>query len=352
MNAAKRIVTRKEEESEPEPSVSHERDGALGEETWEMPTHPTKTDGGGELPPDSCLRPWCYEAAVRRGGLCARCSEEELAAALRAHHEHRRAELPCNSCGEPRGLGADAQHRCKRCQDKAFEELMRTTLESVQRQFEESPHRCRGGCGEHMLAANRECTDCGERREDLEQRRSCARAHHTPERYHWARFDAPELHVRVIDPAMVARVRAACVNDTRLIVLVGSAGVGKTSLGFAGARQLAHDRKVQIRYQAAQALALARVQAPLGEEARTVTDAIAAPLLILDDLGVDPNVPTSAVADVIYARHQDCRTTIVTTSLNAVAVASRYGDGVARRIFEQVEGSYVFTLEVPSCRGR
>ena len=340
LSTARNLTIPISEEEQSEPDVGgRRRADDLGDTRVGAPLPSSAGSGGGDPPQPPCSRPWCYGVATH-GGLCASCFEAEP----------RVGQEPCVVCSRPRGYSDDPDGLCTPCAEKVGQRVAQVCLEdqvaSILRQFEDSPHRCRGGCGSHMLAADQECSDCGARRKDMEDRGSCAGAYHTPKRYHWARFDAPELQRRVMVPAQIATARAACVDGTTLIVFVGPAGVGKTSLAFAAARQLAYNRKVQIRYEAAPLLALARVQAPLGDEAPSVADAIAARLLVLDDVGVDPNVPTSPVTDVIYARYHDSRTTIITTSLDHASAAQRYGDGIARRIFEQVEGTYIIDLRV------
>jgi DNA replication protein DnaC len=85
-------------------------------------------------------------------------------------------------------------------------------------------------------------------------------------------------------------------------------------------------------------LAVARIQNGAGQgEAHLVDLALACELLVLDDVGSESRVPSSAVADVIAERHDAMRPTIITTWLTADDVArdARYGEGIARRIFEE-----------------
>jgi hypothetical protein len=56
-------------------------------------------------------------------------------------------------------------------------------------------------------------------------------------------------------------------------------------------------------------------------------------LLVLDDLGLEPVSFASAVAEVLFVRSDARRQTIVTTSWSEELIGTRYGDGVARRLF-------------------
>lgn len=82
-------------------------------------------------------------------------------------------------------------------------------------------------------------------------------------------------------------------------------------------------------------LAKARATARLGEEAPIVTKALTATVLVVDDLGSEPNFPTSAVPEILHERHADGKQTIVTTGFSSDEIATRYGSGIARRLFER-----------------
>jgi hypothetical protein len=57
-------------------------------------------------------------------------------------------------------------------------------------------------------------------------------------------------------------------------------------------------------------------------------------VLALDDLG-NERAERSAVPDVIFERHAEDRPTWLTTAFGPDAIAKRYGDGIARRVFER-----------------
>lgn len=167
-----------------------------------------------------------------------------------------------------------------------------------------------------------------------------------PSMFRGVGLDSPELPPRVRRREAIGE--AARAIDAPRVVLTGPAGRGKTTLACA----MAHDilsralevnctvedwRAAQgLRFVSAYELARATAQHPLGQgEAPLVTRALAATVLILDDVGAEPAIYSSSVADVIYARHARCECrTIVTTGFATAQLADRYGHGITRRLFE------------------
>lgn len=135
------------------------------------------------------------------------------------------------------------------------------------------------------------------------------------------------------------------------VVLMGRPGCGKTSLAVCMLRHvvdgaLERDATIEqwrraraVLFVDAHELAGARVAAPLGSEPALVRRCMTAGLLVLDELGGEaPNVPRSAVADVLQRRHREPSLwTIVTTGLTQQALGDLYGGGIVRRLFEGAE---------------
>ncbi len=147
-------------------------------------------------------------------------------------------------------------------------------------------------------------------------------------------------------------VLAEPVDATRNMLLSGPSGAGKTALASAYLTrwlvsvQASGDFKGHpgnARFVSAYRLARARAEHRLGGgEPPLVKLALGASTLILDDLGSEPDVRDSAVGEVLYERHCEGRRTIVTTGYdNPQDAAVRYGDGIARRIWQ---GSKILSL--------
>ena len=189
-------------------------------------------------------------------------------------------------------------------------------------------------CGEDMWHRAKRCDACRERAEaSTASVRAWTQA--VPARYAWCAFEAPELGGRVHDASAIAKAREAAASLER-VTLIGPAGTGKTVLACAIARAVAATG-ARCAFVEARTLASARAQHGLGHgEAPAVRDAIRAPVLVIDDVGSEAANPQSAIADVIHERHAWARPTIVTCALNVEGVKGRYGDGVARRLFEGV----------------
>lgn len=160
-----------------------------------------------------------------------------------------------------------------------------------------------------------------------------------PARFAWASFGAPELLARC-GGLHVQTARQALAAPR--VVLVGQAGGGKTSLAVAMLRAVIEESKRRsltergsCRFASAYALNKARGQHPLGQgEAPLVADALRADTLVIDDLGSELDRFGTAVGEVLYERHNEDRATWVTTWMTPAEASTRYGGGIARRIFE------------------
>jgi hypothetical protein len=65
----------------------------------------------------------------------------------------------------------------------------------MQREWDETPHRCAAGCGEKVLRQGATCVACERKQEDIAERRDLRSQtlQGLPARYKGARFGAPEL---------------------------------------------------------------------------------------------------------------------------------------------------------------
>ena len=155
-----------------------------------------------------------------------------------------------------------------------------------------------------------------------------------PPSFRWATLNAPELRQRVARERAIGEGRAAL--SATAVVLVGPSGSGKTSLACALLRAWeARDTRRRGSFVPAWRLGVARAQHGLGQgEPVEVERALSTGLLVLDDLGSERNTVTNAVPDVIFERAYAGRPTWVTTWMTPEQVSQRYGDGIARRLYE------------------
>lgn len=150
----------------------------------------------------------------------------------------------------------------------------------------------------------------------------------------WARFSAPELRARVGGSRSIAVSTAAVPRDH--VVWLGPPGAGKSSLATAALRAWVAASKRAAMFGRAHHLGTARLQHRAGAgEAPYVARAIAAPLLLIDDLGAEAQTQNSAIADVIRDRVDEGKPLWITTGLEIDALKARYDGGAIRRMFER-----------------
>jgi hypothetical protein len=163
--------------------------------------------------------------------------------------------------------------------------------------------------------------------------RVCALCDDLPESFRVLNFGSEELARRVRRRDAIGEAQEAA--KAMRVVLRGPSGAGKTTLGCAMFRWRASVKGERNTFMHARALGLARSQHPLGEgEAPAVVQALGARILLLDDVGLEVHVATSAIADVLFERYAHKRPTWVTTAMTEADMSQRYGDGIARRVFE------------------
>lgn len=164
-----------------------------------------------------------------------------------------------------------------------------------------------------------------------------------PEEYR----DASDRLSSIVGPNAIAEAAAA--RSARCVVVSGPSSSGKTRLAVA--MLLAHLNAARTfpgvdRVTSGGAI-LERVGTSryvrayrLGRDREWDTNYRTADMLIVDDLGVedDPPVITSTLVDVLFERVDCHRATVITTSLAMSAILARYGEGIARRLFQRHAG--------------
>jgi DNA replication protein DnaC len=157
-----------------------------------------------------------------------------------------------------------------------------------------------------------------------------------PPVYRWARFSAPELAHRVIDPDAIADARALC-QSTR-VVLMGPSRAGKTSLAVAMLRQWVSESSNYAGFIPSHRVGIARILHAAGHgEPEIVDRAMTTPLALLDDLGCERDTSTNPLPDVIFERYAANRPTWITTGLTREQLEKRYGTGVVTRMFDRAK---------------
>lgn len=158
-----------------------------------------------------------------------------------------------------------------------------------------------------------------------------------PPAYAAAELDASWL-VELVGVDITARAKQSL--GERAGAMLGMPGTGKSSLAAAvfkaAARAEPDSRRLhRFVWVSSHKLAKARAIQPLGEgEAPDVESALSSSMLVLDELGGEDPRYASAVAEVLYERYERQLPTWVTTGVDSKAIASRYGGGIARRVFE------------------
>jgi DNA replication protein DnaC len=187
-------------------------------------------------------------------------------------------------------------------------------------------HKC-SSCGEPMIAAG-ECSVCADRKQLAAMWEGC------PERYRQARFGSQELQERVRDRGALLRAPTA-LQTKKVVVLAGPAGVGKTTLAAAICDAWVRQHRRYAYYVSSLTLATCRADSALGAEPLAMRMAKRAPLLLLDDLGIEPMTTTSAVTEVLFARHEANLSLVVTCAIDIAELGHRYGTGGSRRVVEE-----------------
>lgn len=196
--------------------------------------------------------------------------------------------------------------------------------------------------------------DCGE---PIDHRRTCSacaqrmilashlRVTHesVPARFAWTLgVSADFLATRVRGSAELV-TRALAAPPSKSLLFLGPTGSGKTSLAVAMLDAWARSSpKPGAMFLEGAWLARARARHRLGQgDPPLVTDAMTAPLLLLDDLGQEREDRDGCITDVVYERHNAQLPTWVTCGLAngdeatfGEHLSRRYDGGFVRRILE------------------
>lgn len=160
------------------------------------------------------------------------------------------------------------------------------------------------------------------------------------------------------------KVRKAVLDGTATrpgnVLFVGKPGAGKTAFACAlitrhlraaeapGAPWANVDDAAASRYVTDADLFRAACAHPLGQgDPPLYREMLAAPLLVLDELGYDLEDRRRPARDLLFARYDRGRRTIITTGHSQASVESHWGGGAGRRIWTQSWLVDLDTLKAP-----
>lgn len=164
-----------------------------------------------------------------------------------------------------------------------------------------------------------------------------------PPQWEFARFDNSEFRARS-SRKIVGALEKWDATEIPTLLLAGPTGSGKTAgvvawlwrhLDQQIAKVQAGDEQAgmpQFIFATGPELAVARRNAPLGEEAPLIEHASDCGLLILDELGFEKL--TEIPFELVDHRYRAKSVTVVTTGLKPADFRKRYGDAMFRRIAE------------------
>jgi hypothetical protein len=180
-----------------------------------------------------------------------------------------------------------------------------------------------------------------------------------PPRHQPAAFGVPDL-ARWVRPS-TAVASAQDRPDALASVFLGPAGSGKTTLAVARLRMLVRAEVTQLPqddfapafglFIDARDLVRARLEHRLGDgEAKLVERARDIAVLAIDELGAEVGRGTgeNVVAEIIHHRHAYELPTVIATPFTPTEIESKYGAGVARRLFE---AGHAHVVQLGKARG-
>lgn len=198
-------------------------------------------------------------------------------------------------------------------------------------------------CGAAVRFYRDVCPECQAAQRTADRRLRLGEAYRSLAGLPWAFWSGS--WVKTSHPTIVAEL-GQWTRAKGNLVLSGPSGCGKTTGAVARARVILDNAIKQadpetfrfacgIRFASALDLATARKQWQLGNgEPPEIEEAIDASLLILDELGFEPQADT-AIPELADLRYRKNRLTITTSGLSEAELVSRYGEATIRKLIAQ-----------------
>ena len=224
---------------------------------------------------------------------------------------------------------------------KSLKEILAPTIVGAAFDLPFTDRLCAGGCGKIVRGpAATWCTPCGDASRAADQLKSdrveiVPALESIPAGWRWATCeDIPLLERRVPRSTGIVEDALLRIPWQHGVTIRGPAGAGKTSLAAALFRAWVTHPGIHLFDRRTSRFILAsRLSRYHPSE---FDEATRAGCVLLDNVGCEGDMPSSRtpVADLLTERHAWERTTIVTTFHDQASIAGRYGDDIARRLFE------------------
>lgn len=153
----------------------------------------------------------------------------------------------------------------------------------------------------------------------------------------WAWTDDRDVYERAVGVPNLRAIGERWTPERGSLLVLGTTGSGKSASVARALRRLVRaaasesDSVLGVMWTSAADLAHARRRHRIGSgEAPLIEAAIEAPILVVDELGVEP--ASEAIFELYDARYRRAVPTLTTSGMSREQLVARYGDGLVRRM--------------------